>query len=254
MCPTRSWLVLLLPLAACSQWGREYEVHQVAAGTVEAVELAEQVRERAGGLAGWRRVRNLAFTFDGQRRVFWDVEGQKVRIENLAPEPREWSVLVHDLATGRDLIGAPAGATTVSARAFWQNDTFWLLAPLKLLDPGARLALDPRDPADAPGVRRLHLRYAPGSATPDDEYVLHVDTVAGDVLQWDRWHGGAAAPRSWRFEEYATVGPLRLSLRRTPAGDGTPLEFRDLLLNASAPPAIWRAPAPILHELRPGRS
>lgn len=240
--------LLLTLLTACSTGEIELDLHRITVGSEEAVDLATFVRNRAGGSAAWQQVRNLVFTFAGQRRLFWDVEGEKIRIENLAPVPGGWHVLVHDLRTGRDLIAGPPDAEgrPVSAWPLWYHDTYWLLANLKVLDPGSRLLLDPRQPDDPPAVRRLHLWFEKVGPNPENEYVLHIDTVTGDILRWDFFERAGAAPRSHRFERYEQVGPLRLSLSRVPIGDAPRVELTDVAVNVRMPADIWQAAEPRL--------
>lgn len=227
-----------------------------ATGTPDALALARRVHRFAGGAEGWRKVKNLVFTFLGRRRIFWDVESGKVRIETMSQPGRRpgrgaaWGILVYDIAkdAGESLVGNPGmrGASH-SARSIWINDTYWLLVALKVLDPGVRLSIDEREDDDAKGVQRLRLAFAKVGLTPQNEYVLHVEDATGKVVQWDFYRDAEASPRSWRFADYRRIGPLTLSLSR-PMLDAPRRVFQlsDVAINITPPRDVWTAKKPLL--------
>lgn len=229
-------------------------------GSDEALALARKVRDFAGGEAALQKVRHVAFTFAGGRRLFWSLQEQKVRVENLAPPPgpgvrgQHWEVLVYDHGAAKDLLRAPPKphpeAPNLSARSMWINDTYWLLVPLKVLDDGVVLSIDPKDEADAEGVARLRLEFDGVGITPKDQYVLHVETETGKVLRWDYWRDPRRAPMSWRFEGWTQLGPVRLALSHPPVDEGArgarSIELTDVVVNGPVPDGIWTSTERIL--------
>jgi len=228
-----------------------------ATGSKEALGLAQRVFDHAGGKEGLARVQNLVFTFKaGQstKRLFWDLRARKVRVEYPEPPPGfvlgvRISVLVFDIAKDENVLRHPPRpnprAPRMSAKSDWINDSYWLLVTLKVLDPGVVLAVDPPREGDLAGIRRLRLRFEKVGLTPKNEYVLHVESDTGRVVRWDYYRRGGANPRrvrSWAFEDYQRVGPLRLSLSRRQLG--TPrrkldIELQDVKVNVPAPKDVW---------------
>jgi hypothetical protein len=232
---------------------------QPATGDEAALALARRVHVFAGGDTGWEKVDNIVVTFAGMRRLLWDVSERKVRIESVG-EPRRdgWSgAVVYDIATEKaEQLVAPQrsrGQQTDPARAakgMWINDFYWLLVPLKVLDPGVALSIEPRAKDDAEGVARLRLRFDDVGLTPRNEYVLHVETETGKVVRWD-YHSTADAPAaSWRFAGYTQVGPLQLSLSRPRIGEGRAIELTDVAINVAVPEGIWTDKALSLATLK----
>jgi hypothetical protein len=229
-------------------------------GSDEALALARQVRDFAGGEAALSQVKHLVFTFAGSRRLFWSLAEQKVRVENLAPAPgpgvrgQHWEVLVYDHGAGEDLLRSPPKphpqAPNLSARSMWINDTYWLLVPLKVLDDGVVLSIDPRGDDDPEGVARLRLAFDGVGITPKDQYVLHVETATGKVLRWDYWRDPKRAPASWRFEGWTQLGPVRLALSHPPVDEGArgarSIELSDVVVNGPVPEAVWTSTERIL--------
>lgn len=224
-----------------------------ATGSKEALALAGRVFQYAGGGEGLRKVRNVAFTFNGHR-LFWDFTARKVRVEY--PKPKRpvafgtpLDVLVFDIAKDKNVLRHPPRpnrhAPRISAKSTWINDTYWLLVTLKVLDPGVTLSIDPRQEGDLASIQRLRLRFAAETGiTPRNEYVLHVEADTGRVTRWDFYRRAGARPRSWEFKNYQKVGPLRLSLSRPQVGEArrpVNIELGDVQVNVKVPDRVWAA-------------
>jgi hypothetical protein len=154
-----------------------------------AVALAESVLERLGGRDAWQSTRYLTWEFFGKRRHAWDRRTGDVRIE--AGD----RVVLMNLGTraGRAFekgveVADPQAKTEAleSGYAQWVNDSYWLLMPYKLLDPGARLeyrgesALPDGRAADLVG-----LTFEPGTGlTPENRYDVWIARDTGLVEQW----------------------------------------------------------------------
>jgi hypothetical protein len=113
------------------------------------------------------------------------------------------------------------------------NDTYWLLAPLKLFDDGVIRDRDASEDTDA--EQALTLAFDGVGRTPGDRYWLYVDRTTGRVNAW-RFHLQNQEQAGGRIERevhrtFATPGgALRLSTRNE-TGD------RDLFTDGVAFPA-----------------
>ena len=103
-------------------------------------------------------------------------------------------------------------------RAFL-NDSYWLLAPAKVMDEGVRRSLDEEG--------RLLLSFDGVGVTPGDLYVLTIDAESSRVLEWSFvLESGRASQFSWSAPDAA--GPLMISQTRTsPDGDFV-VRFEDI--------------------------
>jgi hypothetical protein len=182
---------------------------------------------RAAGLEALAGVSELRFTFvlsEGDRRRLevehrWDLRAQRDRIR-WTEDGRSYDLIV-DLRT-REATGTvdgqavgPEQTRELGERAYarWVNDTYWLMLPLKLLDPGVRRELRP--PREYRGRRHsvLSLSFDGVGLTPGDRYWLYIDPETDQIVRWEmRLEGNRGDPRGTSFEDYRVVGPLRLSL------------------------------------------
>lgn len=107
---------------------------------------------------------------------------------------------------------APESAPETAARAWkwFVNDSYWLLAPSKLFDPGVLRELDEEG--------RLALTFEDTGLSPSDRYTLTVDRERAVVTEWHYELGsGREGTASW--EDYESFGPLHLSTRHVVEGD-----------------------------------
>lgn len=189
--------------------------------------MASRVVQATGNLYDLTR---LEFTFivesSGQEKVRrahardWnegtvtvEIDGAPVKLRNLHihnPSPA-----VADPAAHSDLWAAvaPDVPPAVAARAWstWVNDSYWLLAPAKLMDEGVLRAIDEQGD--------LQLRFDGVGVTPGDAYSLSVDPETHRVTAWTfTLENGRNGAFSW--SEHQSFGPLELSTRRSnEAGD-----------------------------------
>jgi hypothetical protein len=219
---------------------------RVAAAPVEAETparvLARRVSE-AAGLARFGEVAALRFTFvverDGQRAFVashaWDVRAGRDRVR-WTEDGHAWDVVVdlHARTATGTVDGAPiadADTTAAAEKAHerWVNDSYWLVLPLKLLDPGVNLALDAPRVIDGRPHEVLALSFAGVGLTPGDRYWLIVDPQTQRIVRWEMvLEGQQPPPRGTSFVDYAPVGPLTLALDHV-NDDGTRhIRFEDV--------------------------
>lgn len=123
---------------------------------------------------------------------------------------------------GSPLPGTDADRAATAWQAFI-NDSYWLLAPAKVLDPGVRRTVDDQG--------RLVLQFDGVGLTPGDRYVLTVDPDDGHLAHWDfTLQSGRRGSFDWA--DPIEVGGLHLSPRRTSTDGRTTISFEDL----EAPP------------------
>ncbi|MDX1410201.1 MAG: hypothetical protein R3330_18755, partial [Saprospiraceae bacterium] len=68
----------------------------------------------------------------------------------------------------------------------WINDSYWLVMPFKLRDPGTQLHyLGTGETMDAQPAEILELTFSGVGVTPDNKYHIYVDPDRRLVVQWD---------------------------------------------------------------------
>jgi hypothetical protein len=104
------------------------------------------------------------------------------------------------------------------------NDSYWLLAPSKVTDPGVERRLDDSG--------RLVLQFEGVGLTPGDTYWLTVDRQTWRVTDWRfELEGGRTGAFEWL--DYQKFGPLMLSTRRVSKNDNVTISFEDVVVEPS---------------------
>ncbi len=160
--------------------------------------LAEKVLDAINKPA-FDSIHYLQWTFPGGRQYFWDKRANNAVIE--------WGtnkvVLDLDTQTGiayEDSKEVPAESSDSKLNKAWSNwcnDSFWMIAPFKLFDPGTTRSI-----ISSEEERGLLVEYASGGVTPGDSYLWILDEqnrptgwkmwtsilpVKGAYTSWENW-------------------------------------------------------------------
>lgn len=218
-------------------------------------QLAREIHRAAGG-ERLNEVAQLDFTFvvqqDGSRAFEathrWDRTRERDRVTFTDREGRRIDALVDlpaRMACGTidGEIAAGDRQQELSEQAYgrWVNDAYWLMMPLKLQDPGVRLAREaPREHA---GKRYevLALSFERVGLTPGDRYWLFVDPDTHLVVRWEMaLEGQEGPPKAMSWTDHREVGPLTLAFDHA-TDDGTRhVGFEDVVAHPSARPADFQ--------------
>lgn len=232
--PRLAVLAALLAVAGCQPIGGGPRLE------TDADSLAFRVTEAAGGLRAWDALPALAFDWavvqDSTERMrahhLWDKRGDRARVEwpvgadsvavavfrpaRFDGDAPEGEVAVN----GVRLAGAERDERLAEAHRRFVNDGYWLLAPLKTLDPGVRRGLEATPLGEA-----LALSFEDVGLTPGDRYWIDVDRVSGAMTGWTYQLEGDTARARWEWLEPAELqtseGPLRLATLKVKDGDRT---------------------------------
>lgn len=201
--------------------------------------LAYQVTEGVGGLAAWESLPVLAFEWavvvdsaEAVRRYhLWDKEGDRYRVEwpvgadsvavalfspsQFDPEAAEGQAGINGVAlAGSDLTGR-----LDEAYGQFINDSYWLLAPLKTMDPGVVRTVE-----DVDGVPTLALAFEGVGLTPGDRYWIDLDATSGTMLGWRYRLQGDTTESRWSWTDPIQIdtprGPLSLATVKVKEGEG----------------------------------
>jgi hypothetical protein len=217
----------------------------------QAERLARNVFRAAGGEA-LAHVGELRFTFvveDSGARVFeaehrWDRLADRDRVTYTDREGRAVDAIV-DLGariacgTVGGEIAAGEAQQTLSEQAYgrWVNDAYWLMMPVKVLDPGVRHAVgEPRE-HDGARYQVLELSFDGVGLTPGDRYTLFVDPGSNRVVRWEmQLEGQDGEPRGMSWADYREIGPLVLALDHATDDGSRHVRFEDVEVLASPSP------------------
>lgn len=178
----------------------------------KAQALARDVWKAAGG-ENWSKTKELSFTFIVEQ------DGKQ-----LASAEHHWM-----MADGTDHVKWKDKEATVNlaspaqdelnkaAYARWTNDSYWLLAPLKVLDPGVKLAYEGSKESEGVACETLRVSFEQVGLTPGDQYVLYIDPETKLVRAWD-YIPKAETVLHGTWEKYQTFGGMKLAIEHNFAG------------------------------------
>jgi hypothetical protein len=238
----KALLVAMLFGAACE-----------AAADEKATAIAYDMMKALGGQENWDRARFIRFTFVRQGRrlnLTWDRDTGRYRLEamNDAGVPYVVVMNLHTRQGKAALEGRPLDGQELSeylnlANRVWTGETYWLLAPYKLRDPGAILAYEGEESAGGVVQDRLHLRFENVGLTPGDQFWLYVNR---NTHLLDRWRfklqGGTEG--DFRWTGWERFGGILLATERVGA-TGERILFEDIIVTDSMPDEVFSSLAPL---------
>ena len=221
--------LLLLTLSGCQEQSNSSESTQatvpVEKGSADAKSktIADNIITAMGGQEKWDNTNYLSWTFFGSRKLVWDKQGSRARIEN----PRDTSLYLVDLNTlegryfknGNEITDtAILNKKMTQAKYIWINDSYWLAMPFKLRDPGVNLKYVRED--TIPGgldASVLQLTFNAVGNTPENKYEVYVDHKDNLIKQWSFFKSADQAdpPRSWPWDNYQDFNGLLMSTDRS---------------------------------------
>ena len=159
-------------------------VEERVSGDVKAFELAEKVLEAAGGREAWDNTRYIHWNFFGMRELLWDKWEQKVRIDSKSPRIEAILDLKTKEGTIRSALSNKLGKDVLRQKVYeiWVNDSYWLVLPFKLLDPGVRLQYLGRDSSGQ--FEQIELTFDTVGLTPQNKYILSIDPSNNRIIEW----------------------------------------------------------------------
>jgi hypothetical protein len=164
---------------------------------------------KAAGIEKWPDVSRVKFTFnvdvEGKRKVSaahdWDVRGGNDTVQ--------WGE-----KTTTANVWYPDQNEGDAAEAYkrWVNDSYWLLAPLKLRDKGVTVKDAGTKMKEGESLRALEVSFDNVGLTSNDRYVFYIDPATNLVKLWD-YMPDETTKKTATWEEYEKSGGLNLSTR-----------------------------------------
>jgi len=248
--------VLLLAAAlglALATAGLRAEDPAPAVSDPKADAIAAQEMQALGGREAWDATRYLRFTFAGRRTHTWDRSTGRHRVEGKTRDGKSFVVL-ENLGTregrawqdGKEATGDDLKKMLELGYGTWVNDTYWLLMPYKMKDPGVHLAYGGEDTIGGKRYDKLTLSFDHVGLTPGDHYTAWINR---DTHLMDRWSYVLESmkptdpPGVWDWTGWQRYGSIELAPHRVEVGGDAKLELSDIAVPASVPDAVFTDPA-----------
>jgi hypothetical protein len=230
-----------------------------AANDPKADEVGRSMIQAMGGNAAWERARYFRFDFtvvrDGKKIASfahaWDRWTGRYRVEGEDAHGVPWKAYfdVNSRQGTYWVNGAKAEGQTSAqglenAYGRFINDSYWLLAPWKIFDPGVHLAyVGPVRDAAGNACDEIKLSFDGVGLTPKDVYWMDVDTASHLLTQWKFvLNGGNDPPTVVAWKEWKKVGPIMLSVTKPFAAKPAEIRFENLRVEESPDEAALAPP------------
>lgn len=203
MRPARRRLVLVslavaFVLGACARQPAE----DLRGSDPRAVAIANQVMDALGGRKAWDALGGLRWTFGAMlgdsvrssRRHAWDRQTGQHRVDGVNRAGQKYTIVhtVGDTVTGMAWVDGTRIEDADSlhklvkrADALWVNDTYWMLMPYKLRDPGVTLGYAGDTTMSGATYDKLALSFDHVGLTPGDHYWVFVNRANHRVEWWE---------------------------------------------------------------------
>ena len=219
----------------------------------QAIAIAERVMAALGGRQAWDQTHFLHFTFAGRRTHDWDKLTGRHRLEGTTREGQHYVVLQNVVTReggeafldGQKLSGDAAKEYLDNAYGAWINDTYWLLMPYKLLDPGVILTYDRAEEANGTTYDVLRLRFEHVGLTPGDTYWAYINRETGLMDRWAYFlesYEAGTPPTEWEWTGWSRYGHILLAPNRLNPASGRDLPLSDIAVSDSVPDSVFTTP------------
>jgi hypothetical protein len=226
----------------------------------KAESVGRELVAAMGGMPAWEKARQFRFDFvvvkEGQEVArfahTWDRYTGDYRLEGVDKTGAPYLVLFNvNSRKGRTWVnGVPAeGAENEkrleAAYGRFINDTYWLLAPWKIFDPGVNLTYDGEKACPGGGTCDvLKLSFENVGLTPKDVYWLWITRDGRRMLQWQYVLGGAAdPPTTAEWKDWKTMGGILLSMDKPMVGQPFEIRFDHVAVAPARDDSLFRPPA-----------
>ena len=168
-------------------------------------------------------------------------------------------VVLHDVNTregtvtvnGEVVEGEDEAKWLERAYGAWINDTYWLVMPYKLLDPGVNLAYDGSEEIDGTSYYKLKLTFEGVGLTPGDTYWAYVHPETHLMERWAYFlesYEEGREPTHWKWTDWGRYGGVMLSPQRIKVDDGSERGLGQLAVFDHLPDSVFESAAPVAVE------
>ena len=183
--------------------------------------IVKEMLTAMGGINNYNNTHFIEWDFVN-RKLFWDKWTGDVRVENptanqvilvnintLKGKVYENGILVKDETKANGLLE--------KGKNWWINDSYWLVMPWKLQDPGVTLTYVKTDKLpNGKAADILQLTFSAVGVTPENKYWLYVDKENHLIQQWAYYKNfNDAEPKFLKpWNNYQKAGNILLSFDR----------------------------------------
>jgi hypothetical protein len=184
-------------IGACAQNAAQ----NTGGSDARAIAIADQVMAALGGKQQWDALHGLRWSFGSMlgdsvrstRRHAWDKMTGWHRVDGVNRLGQSYT-FIHTVGdtnsgmawmNGNKIEGDSLKKLIQRANALWINDTYWMLMPYKLRDPGVTLKYAGDTTMAGATYDKLALSFDHVGITPGDHYWVYVNRADHRVERWE---------------------------------------------------------------------
>lgn len=221
-------------------------------------EIIDKVWKGIGGKDKWEASRYIKFTYTLEKETeevarhdhVWDRYTGFYRIDWLVNDGKNQEVIFNvNSKEGKAYIDSVEIPDSLSikilekAYSYFINDSYWLLLPAKLDDPGVHVQALPDTNLNGIVCNVVHLSFDEGiGLTPGDQYWIFVNEKDGHVVRWNYILQDQETLNEVNWEPYINTGELMLSNEKTEAGENFSVKFPVIETSRTIDENIFKAP------------
>ncbi|GAB1856989.1 hypothetical protein MHTCC0001_18250 [Flavobacteriaceae bacterium MHTCC 0001] len=191
----------------------------------KALDIAEQTVTAMGGRNNYDNVRFVKWDY-GKRVLYWNKWTGDVRIES-SKDSLTILVNINTLkgkafkANKTVLDSTKLQGFLVKGKHWWINDSYWLIMPWKLQDPGVSLSYIKTEKLPNGNIADvIQLTFNSVGVTPDNKYHVYVDQTDHLIKQWAFFKNFNDTEPKFvlPWDNYQKAGNILLSFNRSKFG------------------------------------
>ena len=218
-----------------------------------AVAVADEVMVALGGRKAWDDNRFIGFTFvrgETVLKLTWDKWSGRYRLDATMVDGRPYVVLMNVntkegevYLAGERLQGDQRDEYLDRGYGVWKGETYWLLAPYKMRDPGVTLRHETEDTIDGITYDVVHLSFEDIDPS-GNEFWLYVNPETHLVDRW-RFLLGDRAEGEFLWKGWEEYNGLMMSTIREAMGGTVAIRMTDIVITDDMPDIVFSSPGPV---------
>ncbi|HYJ32106.1 MAG TPA: DUF6503 family protein [Candidatus Binatia bacterium] len=223
----------------------------------KAATVAKQLSDAMGGQRTWDVLPYFRFDFvvvqQGKEvarfQHWWDKRNGRCRVQG----PDDKGRTVTAIFTLKDKKGKsftdgivdtdPTNIANIVQMGYerWVNDTYWIIMPFKLRDPGTHLKYVRLKRLGGKDYDVLQLSFDRGvGLTSGDRYTLYVNRSTHLLDKWDMMlEGKKPPPATSTWEQWTPIGPVKLALNHRLQGKPVEIRFDNVAVPQTMDPGVF---------------
>lgn len=222
----------------------------------QAIEVVDQMWQALGGKDNWHKARYLSFHWIVERegnvladyRHDWDRYTNRYRVEGTNREDHHFVVLFNT-QTKEGSAYVDGNSIEPDSAKFWIdlayrrfiNDSYWLIMPYKLNDPGVILNYEGEREIDGNNYDVVKVTFENVGLTPKDTYWAFIDKSTHLMHKWEYvLQDQEPPPTVTRWEDWQTFGGIKLALNKEFESRPIRIYFKDVVVSPTVDEAVFQ--------------